>query len=237
MAVKTYKKGDTTKLSKNFTVQEFACHGAGCCTTVLIDEQLVEYLQKIRDHFGKPVTITSGYRCETHNKSVNGATSSRHAKGQAADISVQGVKPAEVAKYAESIGILGIGLYETDKDGHFVHIDTRTTKAFWYGQAQASRSTFGGAAASSGSSTSTPTVAAPSTTSVKLPVLKKGHQGEHVKALQLLLVGRGYSCGKSGPDGDFGTNTDTALRKYQTAKKLTVNGTADAATWSSLLGV
>ena len=52
--------------------------------------------------------------------------------------------PAEIAKYAESIGILGIGLYETNRDGHFVHIDTRTTKAFWYGQKQAKRTTFGG---------------------------------------------------------------------------------------------
>ena len=144
MSVKTYTKGAKTKLSDNFNVSEFACHGSGCCSTVLIDEQLVTYLQKIRDHFGKPVTISSGYRCAKHNKSVGGATASRHAKGMAADIVIQGVAPAEVAKYAESIGIKGIGLYETAKDGYFVHVDTRTSKAFWYGQAQAYRSTFGG---------------------------------------------------------------------------------------------
>jgi hypothetical protein len=101
-------------------------------------------LQRIRTHFGKAVNVSSGYRCPVHNKNVGGATGSRHAKGQAADIYINGVKPAEIAKYAESIGIKGIGLYETDKDGHFVHIDTRTTKAFWYGQAQAPRTTFGG---------------------------------------------------------------------------------------------
>lgn len=143
--IKTYKKTDRTKLSENFRVSEFACHGSGCCSEVLIDEKLVEYLQKIREHFGKPVTINSGYRCETHNRNVGGASGSRHKKGQAADIAVQGVAPAEVAKYAESIGVLGIGLYETAKDGFFVHIDTRTTKSFWYGQGQAYRSTFGGA--------------------------------------------------------------------------------------------
>ena len=66
-------------------------------------------------------------------------------KGQAADIIVDGVAPKEVAKYAESLGIQGIGLYETNKDGHFVHIDTRTkNKYFWYGQSEAPRSTFGG---------------------------------------------------------------------------------------------
>ena len=145
MAVKTYKKKAISKLSTNFKSTEFDCHGSGCCSETLIDEQLVEYLQDIRDHFGKPVTVSSAYRCATHNKNVGGATGSRHMKGQAADIYINGVKPAEIAKYAESIGILGIGLYETDKDGHFVHIDTRTTKSFWYGQAQAPRSTFGGA--------------------------------------------------------------------------------------------
>jgi hypothetical protein len=143
MAIKTYKKGSKEKLSENFKVSEFACHGDGCCTTVLIDEQLVVYLQKIRDHFGKPITITSAYRCATHNKNVGGVSNSRHAKGQAADISVKGVTPAEVAKFAESIGILGIGLYEA-KDGNFVHIDTRSSKSFWYGHKQAPRATFGG---------------------------------------------------------------------------------------------
>ena len=143
MAVKTYSKGSNTSLSANLKVSEFACKGSGCCSTVLIDDQLVEYIQKIRDHFGKSITITSGYRCATHNSRVGGATGSRHSKGEAADIVVSGVKPKLVAQYAESIGIKGIGLYETNSDGHFVHIDTRTTKSFWYGQAQAYRSTFG----------------------------------------------------------------------------------------------
>lgn len=144
MAVKTYSKGSKQKLSKNFYVSEFACHGAGCCGIVKIDTALVDYLQTIRDHFGKEIIVTSGFRCSTHNKNIGGATGSYHTKGMAADISVNGVAPADVAKYAESIGVLGIGLYETIKDGFFVHIDTRTTKSFWYGQAEEYRSTFGG---------------------------------------------------------------------------------------------
>lgn len=154
MGVKTYQENDKVQLSKNFNSYEFRCGlGRPCpCSTILIDDKLVEYLQKIRDHFGKPVTITSAYRCPSYNKSIGGATGSYHSKGMAADIQVKGVTPKEVAKYAESIGVLGIGLYETDKDGHFVHIDTRTNKAFWYGQAQAKRATFGGATAASGES-------------------------------------------------------------------------------------
>lgn len=162
MAVKTYSKSSNVSLSKNFKVSEFACKGSRCCTTVLIDDQLVTYLQKIRDHFGKSITITSAYRCPTHNARVGGATGSRHSKGQAADIVVQGVSSREVAKYAESIGIKGIGLYETAKDGYFTHIDTRTTKSFWYGQSEAYRSTFGGTTNSSSTTTSTTTSTATS---------------------------------------------------------------------------
>lgn len=149
MAVKTYKKSDTTKLSQNFSAREFRCGlGRPCsCPTTLIDDQLVVYLQMIRDHFGATITITSGYRCESYNRSIGGAVGSRHSRGQACDIVVAGVAPRKVAAYAESIGVKGIGLYETLKDGYFVHIDTRTTKSFWYGQAQEYRSTFGGAAA------------------------------------------------------------------------------------------
>lgn len=144
MAIKTYAKGSNTKLSTNFNSSEFDCHGSGCCSSTLVDDKLVTYLQQIREHFGKPLNISSGYRCATHNKNVGGATNSRHAKGQAADIYITGVTPAEIAKYAESIGILGIGLYETNSDGFFVHVDTRETKSFWYGQNEASRTTFGG---------------------------------------------------------------------------------------------
>lgn len=154
MDVKTYQENDRVQLSKNFNSYEFRCGlGRSCpCSTILIDDKLVEYLQKIRDHFGKPVTITSAYRCPSYNRTVSKATSSYHTKGMACDIQVKGVTPREVAKYAESIGILGVGLYETDKDGYFVHIDTRTNKSFWYGQAQAKRTTFGGTTAASGGS-------------------------------------------------------------------------------------
>lgn len=67
--------------------------------------------------------------------------------------------------------------------------------------------------------------------------LKKGCKGEYVKALQILLIGRGYSCGSAGADGDFGSATDSAVRKYQKAKSLEIDGIAGKATMSSLLGV
>ncbi len=134
-----YEKGKTVKLSKNFKSIELDCNGVNCCSKTLIDSQLIIFLQKIRNHFKQPIIISSGYRCGTHNARVGGAKYSKHTLGKAADIVVKGVPTREVAKYCESIGIKGIGLYET-----FVHIDTRTKKSFWYSNRQIYRSTFGG---------------------------------------------------------------------------------------------
>ena len=127
MAIKTYKKGTATQLSTNFKSTEFDCHGSGCCSSTLVDENLVKYLQKIRSHFGKPVNVNSGYRCKTHNASVGGASKSNHMDGEAADICIDGVTPLEIAQYAEHIGMLGIGVYSWG-----THVDTRTSKYFWY---------------------------------------------------------------------------------------------------------
>lgn len=67
--------------------------------------------------------------------------------------------------------------------------------------------------------------------------LKKGCKGEDVRALQILLMGRGYSCGNCGADGDFGGDTEKAVRAYQKAKGLVQDGIAGKATMGSLLGV
>ena len=218
MAVKTYAKGDHAMLSADFRVSEFACHGCGCCDTVMVDEQLVTYLQQIRDHFGTAVTVNSGYRCAAHNKAVGGVGSSLHTKGMAADIAVKGIRPLEVARFAETIGVKGIGLYETAKDGFFVHIDTREKKGFWYGGAQESRKTF--------QETKKCTLA--------LPLLQKNSRGEPVLSLQALLTARGHSCAV---DGIFGCETDKAVRAFQEARGLVADGIVGPATWATILGV
>lgn len=134
-----YKKGKAITISNNFKSTEMDCKGVNCCSNTLIDKQLIIYLQKIRNHFKKPIIINSGYRCAVHNEKVGGARYSKHIQGKAADIVVKGIEPKEVAKYSESIGIKGIGLY-----GTFVHIDSRSKKSFWKGSNQSYVSTFGG---------------------------------------------------------------------------------------------
>lgn len=73
--------------------------------------------------------------------------------------------------------------------------------------------------------------------SVNVQMLRTGCKGESVKALQILLIGNGYSCGSWGADGDFGAGTDKAVKAYQKAKKLEVDGIVGPATWAKLLGV
>ncbi len=73
--------------------------------------------------------------------------------------------------------------------------------------------------------------------SLELRDLKKGCKGEDVRALQILLIGNGYDCGPDGADGDFGTNTDKALRAYQGDHGRKVDGIAGEKTMGSLMGV
>ena len=70
-----------------------------------------------------------------------------------------------------------------------------------------------------------------------LPVLKKGSKGASVKALQILLIGNNCSCGKYGADGDFGSSTDSAVKKYQAENGLEADGSVGPLTWAKILGV
>lgn len=71
---------------------------------------------------------------------------------------------------------------------------------------------------------------------VEIKVLNKGAKGNSVNAMQILLIGYGYSCGSSGADGDFGSNTDKALRAFQKSNGLVVDGCCGPKTWAKLLG-
>ena len=232
MSVKTYQENDKVQLSEHFNSYEFRCGlGRPCaCTTILIDDKLVEFLEQIRQHFGQPITITSAYRCENYNRSIGGAVGSRHSKGQAADIVVKGVSPREVAKYAESIGVLGIGLYETASDGYFTHIDTRDYKSFWYGQSQAKRTTFGG---------SKPITTAPTPSK---PIVQEnptqlafGAMGEATKQLQEDLNSLGFDCGDA--DGIYGTKTKEQVIEFQRKYGLEDDGVAGPLTLAKIKSV
>ena len=131
----SFAKNGNRRLAPDFKVREFRCKDG--TDTVMVDETLTVVLQCIREHFGKPVTITSGYRTAAHNAAVGGAKSSQHLLGRAADIRVQGVSVEAVAAYAESLmpDWGGVGRYpvKAGRTTGWVHVDTRADKARWRG--------------------------------------------------------------------------------------------------------
>lgn len=126
-------KDGNRKLAPDFKVREFRCKDGS--DEILVDEALVLLLQCIREHFGKAVTITSGYRTPAHNAKVGGSKSSQHLLGRAADIRVQGVSVEDVAAYAESLmpDWGGVGRYpvKAGRAKGWVHVDTRPNKSRW----------------------------------------------------------------------------------------------------------
>jgi len=64
-----------------------------------------EVLDPLRERYGRPIYVTSGYRCPKLNNLVNGAPNSQHMRGEAADIT--GGSPAENLKLAQMIAEAG----------------------------------------------------------------------------------------------------------------------------------
>lgn len=128
--VKFYSKNKegNVQLSANFKAKEMACKDGS--DVIFVSPELMDILQKIRDHFKSPVTITSGYRTPAYNKKIGGATYSQHTYGTAADIKVRGIKPKAVAQFVETLmpNTGGIGIYK-----NFTHIDVREVKSRWNG--------------------------------------------------------------------------------------------------------
>ena len=66
-----------------------------------VDIDLIGILEEVRQHFMKPVTITSGCRCANHNYRIGGAKDSQHIYGRAADIQVKDTPPEKVYEFID----------------------------------------------------------------------------------------------------------------------------------------
>lgn len=82
------------KLTKNFTIEEFTA--SPTASKLKIDntvpekykenlQSIAELMQKIRDKWGAPIIVSSGYRCPKLNKAINGANTSQHMTAAACD--------------------------------------------------------------------------------------------------------------------------------------------------------
>jgi uncharacterized protein YcbK (DUF882 family) len=121
-------------MSKHFSRYEFRCKCGKDCGYDAKDPKQIEILEKIREHFGKPVIISSSNRCPEYNNKpikeggVGSYPGSQHPRAKADDIVIENVSPEEIALYADKImpDWGGIGIYDT-----FTHIDTRKNIARW----------------------------------------------------------------------------------------------------------
>ena len=116
------------KITDHFRAREFECP---CCKGVIIDEVLVEKLEKLREKVGMPILITSGYRCSKHNREVGGAPRSLHTVGKAADIVAKGFPLDRFFSLAVDI-FPRVGIYRKG----FLHVDLGSPgrrKLFWIG--------------------------------------------------------------------------------------------------------
>jgi len=109
------------KIGKYFDDKELACK---CCGAVDVNVELINRLDALREFYGKPLHITSGYRCSKHNAEVGGVNDSAHMHGIAVDVT---------AGSPEKYELLGV-IFQTklfNRIGiakNFIHLDIDTEK-------------------------------------------------------------------------------------------------------------
>ena len=112
---------------KYFDLSEFKCK-CGKCNGYPpngMSRILLLALDELREKIGRPVYVSSGYRCEEWNRANNGVSNSTHTLGCACDIYVEGMSVYELAKICKEI-FDGVGEYYQQG---FVHVDMRSNGA------------------------------------------------------------------------------------------------------------
>lgn len=132
---------EKNQLTTNFTLNELI--RSNTATKLNIDntpsDEIIDNLNKlctdiiqpIRDKYGKPMVITSGYRCKALNKAVGGVKTSQHVLGQAADINnghTQNKALFELIKQMVDNGEITVGQLLWEHGGQCIHVSLPTKK-------------------------------------------------------------------------------------------------------------
>lgn len=112
------QSGDFWDSIKYFKKDEFRCK-CGCGLDSM-EEKLIRTADKVREHFNRPMQVTSGRRCTKHNARVGGVSNSRHLSGKAMDFCVVGKTAIQVLDYVKKLPEIR---YAYAIDGTYVHMD------------------------------------------------------------------------------------------------------------------
>jgi len=110
-------------LTKNFSREEMSCKHCGLDG---IKDSFMRELQALRDLLGRPVIVTSGYRCKDHPAEKDKPLPGKHCEGIAADICVPGMTPYAVYKLIRSAMPIFRGLGVAPHQ-NYIHVDIRNT--------------------------------------------------------------------------------------------------------------
>ena len=114
---------------ENFSYEEFDCKETG---ENEMETRFLVKLQALRYDYGKPLTITSGYRSEKHSIEVAKSAPGSHSSGLTADIAVgPGEDVHRLLELAFRHGFTGIGISQREGQPRFVHLDLLPRKAVW----------------------------------------------------------------------------------------------------------
>ena len=105
---------------KNFKPSDMTCKETG---EVKYDPVFMDRLQALRDQFGKPMSISSGYRSPKHPIEARKAKPGSHASGRAVDVRVSGADALRLIELALGLGFTGIGVSQKAGKPVFIHLD------------------------------------------------------------------------------------------------------------------
>jgi zinc D-Ala-D-Ala carboxypeptidase len=114
----------------NFSRGEVACQH---CGRAEMDEDFMWRLQDLREAYGRPMKITSGYRCPEHPIEARKTSPGTHSTGRAVDVAVSRGEAYSLLRLAIRMGFTGIGVQQKG-DGRFLHLDDIHSKEDFNGK-------------------------------------------------------------------------------------------------------
>ncbi len=112
----------------NFSKAEFDCKET---SENAMQPEFMVLLQQLRNRYGKPIVITSGYRSSRHSIEARKVQLGAHAQGIACDVAVSGADAQMLVKLALDLGFTGIGVSQKSGASRFIHLDIAPRRAIW----------------------------------------------------------------------------------------------------------